>query len=404
MRRSAKAESRMQKAECCRSAFSVQRSAFDRGAISLLEVLISIGIVAVGLLSIASLLPVGGIQAQKADVEMRKTALGMNLLREFTARGIGRMPPLGGNANDCNWLLYNGADYYSAVIAVGGASLRPPVAIDPEMIAATTGASAIQTFPANIPTGVPTTLPMRRLTIKQACTGTGPYTLSRPLSDAVCVPRDDVVIDQPSDATLPATNYPPDRYTPIAPANPPIARDYAGDYSWLTTITPNDSGTATSTPAAGQTYTLSIVIFYKRAMTTPTVGSGQEEMVEARDPSIIANPPPDLHGGGEIALVDPSTAKLEAARPGQWMMLCRDETTSGAGYRVFKWYRIVSATAVEPATSGGFQRYLTIAGPDWKGLSPAPPAPKTYACLFSDAVAVYERTIRLEEPGSTWSP
>ena len=59
-----------------------------RAGISLMEVLISIFIMAVGMVSIASLLPVGGIQVQKANVEEQKAMLGLNAQREFQIRGI----------------------------------------------------------------------------------------------------------------------------------------------------------------------------------------------------------------------------------------------------------------------------------------------------------------------------
>jgi hypothetical protein len=247
---------------------------------------------------------------------------------------------------------------------------------------------------------------MKRLSLQIAYTPTHPdgalaaAETSVAVSDAIFVPRDDAVVDQPSDNSLPATNYPAD----VNPANEPLSRAYAGEYSWLATITPNDAGTANSAPAPGQTYTLSLVVFNRRLMTVPTAGSGQEEMVRA-DATITG--PATNYGGGEFRLSDASAAKLEVATPGQWMMLCRDESAVGAGYRVFKWYRIVTAAPVEALSSGsGFERYVTLAGPDWQVLDPSSsPAPQpTYACLIAGAIAVYERPVRLEEPSSVWNP
>ncbi len=60
-----------------------------RTGISLMEVLISIGIMAIGMVSIASLLPVGGLQVERANIEERKAELGLNAYREFQICGMG---------------------------------------------------------------------------------------------------------------------------------------------------------------------------------------------------------------------------------------------------------------------------------------------------------------------------
>ncbi len=89
-----------------------------RRGISLLEVLISIGIMAVGLISVMSLLPVGGIQAQKADIEQRKAETGLNIVREFKTRGMARLPTVNqlNESTDpntyCPWRLFNGNEFF----------------------------------------------------------------------------------------------------------------------------------------------------------------------------------------------------------------------------------------------------------------------------------------------------
>ncbi|MEI6882575.1 MAG: prepilin-type N-terminal cleavage/methylation domain-containing protein, partial [Bacteroidota bacterium] len=60
----------------------------QRRGITILEVLISIGILAVGLASVLALLPAGASQARKAMVEDRRTTLGENALEDVQARGF----------------------------------------------------------------------------------------------------------------------------------------------------------------------------------------------------------------------------------------------------------------------------------------------------------------------------
>ena len=104
----------------------------SRSGISLLEVLISIFILSVGMLSIASLLPVGGYQAQKATIEDRKSVIGQNAFHEFRTRGM---------ANAENWLGFP--------LPPGQTFPKPvSVAIDPLMFTSPTiGGNASKQFP-----------------------------------------------------------------------------------------------------------------------------------------------------------------------------------------------------------------------------------------------------------------
>ena len=61
-----------------------------RDGITLMEVLIAIGILAVGLSSVAALLPAGGSQAKKAVMADRASSLAANALSDATTAGIAR--------------------------------------------------------------------------------------------------------------------------------------------------------------------------------------------------------------------------------------------------------------------------------------------------------------------------
>lgn len=58
-----------------------------RAGITLLEVLISLGILSIGLASVVALIPAGGSQARKAQIEDRRGALGAAALSDIITRG-----------------------------------------------------------------------------------------------------------------------------------------------------------------------------------------------------------------------------------------------------------------------------------------------------------------------------
>jgi len=79
----------------------------------------------------------------------------------------------------------------------------------------------------------------------------------------------------------------------------------------------------------------------------------------------------------------------------------------GTPYRYyFQWYRIQTADAgPREESSGVWQRDLTLFGADWPGQdweTPPPPIDVCKAVWMPGVVAVYEKTIRLEN-SSLWT-
>lgn len=413
-----------------------------RPGISLLEVLICIGVVAIGLVSIAALIPVGGLQVQRANTEERKGTLGLNAFREFQIRGMDKIE---------NWVRYkspNWVNYENSTPPLDlTAQINPPVsgfpdfvylppfAIDPLMVgigqAAGTSA-AVSTFPANY-SGGPI---MPRLTVAGTSSYdsfSGYYTPLRPISDAIFTAADDVVANLPDDTSQIGTS---------ALDSTNNKRDFNGAFTWLATITssrPTLVGGSASfaklyQPQPSDQCTLSIVVFDRRVLSTPVaanVNGGQEEMVQAHWPNL--NPGADTTlaaGGGEFTLVDSSAnaaSKLAMARPEQWLMLCRYvpltylvSATDTVSYPWLeaKWYRIVAVGAITQSGST-YSLQVTLDGDDWSpdptpAVAPTavtwptsvPPAAQnynTYACLFDGAVGVFQKIIHLQSP-SNWGP
>lgn len=338
--------------------------------ISLMEVLISIGIMAIGMVSIASLLPVGGRQVQRATTEERKAELGLNVVQEFKVKGF---------SDPTNWLGYSsGWTQYTPPVAP---TWPDPICIDPMMLAANPSNVAVTSFPANATAG-PT---MKRVSLKQCASLSGTvYTLSKPLSELNCMMTNEIVVDRPDDKTLPGAGH-----MMLDSSSTPIKRDYEGNYTWLATITfaAGDSNGANTTNGGNNTAMLSIAICNARRTTLPAAGSGQEEMLAVDQPT--GSPPPPSIAGAEVT-VTATDAQAEILRAGKWVILCRKlQTTTSTDTSTFAWYRVTNAS--ESSTAG--KTDLTLTGPNWIwGDSTRP----TYLAAIGDVVAVYSRSIHLE--------
>ncbi len=405
------------------------RVPYRRRGVTLLEVLISIFVLAVGLLSVAALIPVAGFQVQRAQIDDRKATVGPSAAR--TARIIGMLRPdywLYANLNRfCDpgtGILYgNTQNGIGTNAAIGGPQSMPCVAIDP---------CGIKRFPlASNPTialfaSNGGQLAMPRLTCIYALNAA---------ADQVCMSQDDLVFSVAPD-------------TPDAPPGGGFnslntKRAFQGNFSWLATfvpvygdaVAPPDSQSGfPGVPLNRNAMIMSIVVFNQRpTAVAPATQLGGVNVSGERAASasftLAGAPPPNSAigiGAGELQLTAPSgvstidQAKIAlAVNPGEWIMLgtmLSDPNAPGNTPQqqvrpYFRWYRVVTAGPVLQAgeadnQTGTFARDLTISGPDWNlltvGLKDSKGNPQFFAFIYDGAVAVYERTIHLEGP-SMWS-
>ncbi len=178
----------------------------NRTGITLMEVLISLGILSVGLASVVALIPAGGSQAKLAVIEDRRASLSASALADAINRGI---------LNPNLWSTAPAEPYSIAVDPLGSAA-----------------------FPSS----------MTSITLS----GVGPGTAA----DAVFRWADDVVYDSSQTEDDP----PIPRYLQGT-----TLRLSEGRFSWMATLTPDANGGASS-----QYYKLSVVTFYNRAIPPDT--------------------------------------------------------------------------------------------------------------------------------------
>lgn len=345
--------------------------------VTLMEVLISIFILAIGLLGVAALLPVGGSEIAAGVQADRAAAVAAAAMREIRLRNILQPVQLDMSTNPPRSVLM----WFGSLSSIWDPTAIPYIMIDPVGVTAA-GAS---TFPVS---GTPT---MPRFNLGAAPKAiAGPLTLpdgtkvwlSSPLTSAgareLFVSKDDVLFDIPSDrrqrakliyrqTSTGAISSDPGAYNP-ANCRP----EFDGNYSWMVMVGPPlRINTASS---VGQGW-CSVIVFYKR-----NLNLAESEIVVPVTSAAMTEV------GGEIVvtLSDPNQAAL--LERDRWILLCT--TTSGTG--LFQWHRIVASARPNPASN---QWYVTVVGDAQMG----PPIPNPQkAILVQGVIGVFSRLVEIE--------
>ena len=328
-----------------------------------------------------------GLQAQRAGIDGRKAAIGQAEARDARARGF---------LHAEIWRTAAGAPFMPTVSgtqvfpadSMGNQNNLQPVAIDPLMIGALPSAANIGTFAqANAQ------LTMPRLTLNS--------TVSMAAQQA-CMLEDDMSF---TNSTTNADALPQGGYNAVN-----TKREFVGQYTWLATLVPV-YGDLQPTEASNLMY-MSIVVFNKRQFSIPPA-SANPPTERACQVTAVAG---SGFGGGDLTLSGTSSTAV-SLRVGECLLLgwmqkdvpadsnnkattFSPAATFGKVTRpMFRWYRILNAGP--PTNSGGtWTRNITVAGTDLNSSLVA--SGSMYAFIYDGAVAVYERTVRLEGP-SMWT-
>ena len=252
--------------------------------VSLLEVMFAIGVVGIGLLGVAALLPIAGQQVGMAHVADMASVVGRNAFREIDIRGYKRLDM---------WIDGTGNAY------------TPPNAttafcIDP-LYVATNGASTLGN--------------MTRVNVRAQAGGTTGLSLAE--ADLIFRSHDELTFDKPDEQLDPATQ----KY--VTNGTTELRREDEGRMSWFATIVPkreNDGNTS------ADLFTLSVVVALNRPLTPSAENEATFGVSNIR--SSVA--------GGDFKL-DASFSQLDV-REGNWVMLIGNGSTPNA----YRWFRVVA--------------------------------------------------------------
>ena len=325
-----------------------------RRGISLLEILIATFVLAIGLLGLAALLPVGRfaiVETGKAD---RAGACGRAALRDVNVR---RMldyttwsPPIGGGVTDVSPFVIDPLGYASTItVNLGGA-----------------------------------TGPISRMTLLSPATGIQ-YTLAE--AEQVFTWQDDLVFDMPEDVTM-------------RPSIMTTGLDSQGDYSWFLTVTPAaNENELSGIPGSGielrdkSLFSVSIVVCYKRDLGLDTGNNPTGEHVTVTPP-----PNPGVtflgnvgYGGGSLKLTFSIPAAEVNMREGEWILLYG---TEASGRTQCHWYRLANVGEIDPATPN--DRYVSLIGPDWTIDTDGDANLDATAVVIQSVIGVYTTTMELD--------
>lgn len=359
--------------------------AIHRG-ISLLEVMISIGVVGIGLIGVAALIPLAHYKAAQGIREDRKALTGRRAFREFRIRDLDRPGDMSNPADSPNPYYYwpSSGNPFAIYNPGDGKLVRQAYCLDPLYIAsaAASGSSVnVTSLPSNGPVAIPrmTLLSSRPDDLRRKINNpqqvnqillNNPPVMTLPQAEEIFLLRDELVFDQPEDATQP----PFQRYIENN------KRYATGSYSWMATLVPDPY---TTTDA----YSLSVVVFYRRNL---TMDVPQEIMVEA---AFLGSNLADVKeiGIAQNNLPMNKEASVRDIKNGDWIALMQQPVPNAPQSVILKWYRVLAADELDDEAD--LTRELSLSGPDWTVRSPQP----VYALYIRDIVGVFEKTVRLHD-------
>lgn len=339
-----------------------------RWGISLMEVLISIGVIGLGIFGVASLIPVAQFKVAEGTSRDRQAAFGPSAAAEFRIRQMG--DPNTWESGNVSILSRD-----TEARANGDWLERQAYCLDPLGLAENGYAPAMRRFPIN--GDVTSRAFMTRVGLKNLRSTHADaairQTVDTALARDVFFLKNELEFDRPLDEALQ-----PRRQYFVDERGVPTATFATASMSWFATLTPTALGSIDE-------FVLSIVVVRDRV---PALATLHENWA-----------PVECQFAGEIVLpISPRTDELQMTvadlKQGDWLLLNKfmkpDHPDSRERMkRVFRWTQIIGAS--EPGPNQ--KRRFSVANDDFI----RPGEVRGSAIFMKGVKSVYERTIRLNK-------
>ncbi len=336
-----------------------------RTGISLLEVLISIGVIALGIFGVATLIPVAQFKVAEGTALDRIAAFGPSAAAEFRIRNMG---------SPNNWVVSPFANIKIAASTPGESSdnsgvLSKGFVIDPLGVI-----QGRQLFFPSPPTGVqpsnalqqmPWLMPRLNLTN----TFTSNPLVNERLAQKIFYLGDDVDFDRPDEQE----KQPRRQYFIDSSTGRPVSTVPGAQLSWFATLSPVATPGVTS-----DEFVLSIVICKGR---TP-----ESQFIEQTEHDVAVQP---TNFPGEIVVAnDPLVSEL---KPGDWILVAKSNAPNSATTWVYRWTQVIGTSDEDTDKLTG-ERTFSISNDDII-IRPN----ETGRIFFVTGVeSIFERTIRIQ--------
>jgi hypothetical protein len=357
-------------------------SPVTRPGLSLLEVLFTIFVLAVGLLGLAALLTGGHSHNSLADQADRSAACGRAAFREIETRDMLRYS---------NWMLA-GMQWVPAAAPVRWEQF----VIDPLFIAKNGGQPPAQRdqFPFHNAGPLPA-LRLPRVSLRwllfDPSNNLLPAAAMESTADRVFTYRDEGVFNSLQRDARPV------QMMDLDSSNNPTTAKVEGNYTWLAMVTPAETENyapgrlVTGSVPAGlfpeerRAFTVAVVVFHKRDASVTSAPMSERQL-----PATMLGPHSLLI---DTAPVDGYVPKVTV---GQWIMLSGvlppPQGETGVARPLHRWYR---ATSVGQYAGDQTKVLVNLAGPDWPATR-IPTPPDVIVTLVDKVVGVFERTVELD--------
>ena len=374
--------------------YGFKRPGLDRHGLSVIEVLTSIVVALIGVFGVLAMIPFSVKQTQSGLDQDAATSMARNALANFEASGFNIKTEVGGinPSYQLNWLDDGLVPVITSAQPGAATNCSGLLCIDPLGVTESSGAFA--SFPfhnGSLPANLALPAPLDIGTVTLARPGGAPFSLA----DARRMFRltDDLVFEQADNPDVADS----DLLGPVQIFNEGpgglLNRQSNGTVSWCAIVHPQG---AADSPGV-ENLKFYMLVFKDRETTV----NPDPMVTDGKMAAALVTAPTTFGQAAAVTIDDPGPIRfVDQVRRNDWVMLINRSSGTEPEFRRtnVSFARVANTSSNEAMGTSS----LTLDGPDFLFTPPTPAENATYIVHLKDVVAVFPRTIKLEN-SSEWT-